>query len=342
MASKSRAARSKRTKDELISEMEALEQKLSSADVPDPTTAALAKENATKTRETVKGLSVDTIVSKGATFGLEVQRTVAGLTEQAVQKAEELRTLQEAIEVETQELERLYDLDVASASVAALVAEHEVEKARLEKEISVARTAWDEEIRAHNKSIVQRNSETELQRRQEEQQYAYRIAQERTRAKDAFDYSQALAVRGQEEREAAFAKECATRVEALNAKEIELAQFKARVDGLDAEIKKATDTAVAIATNSVKRDLVNQFALERKDLEAALSLEKQKNQAAVDATTKMAQEIEKLHAQLTTAKQQVTDITVKALESASGQQALQNVRDLVKDNGQGPRNGQKS
>jgi hypothetical protein len=340
-SSKSRAARSKRTKDELISEMEALEARSKSAEVFDPTSAALAKEHVGKTREAVRGLSVDAIVSSGAKFGLEVQRTVAGLTEQAVQRAEELSKLQAAIDVETAELERLYSIDVAAASIAALIDEHQQKKDALEKVIVTTRAAWDEEIRAHNKLVIQHNSDLEVQRQREQQEYTYRTNQARARAEEEFKYTLAISERNQKEREAQAEKEIVSRRAALAAQEAELAQFKARVDGLDAEIKKAADTAVAIATNSLKRELTAQHTLQTKDYEAALGLERQRNAALNESNAKLATEVEKLHAQLQAAKQQVTDITIKALESASGQQALQNVRDLVKENGP-TRNGTKS
>lgn len=331
MASKTRAARSKRTKEQLLDEMEALEARLDSAEAKDPVAAALAKEAAGKTREAAKGLSVDTIVAKGSTFGLEVQRAVNNLTEQLIAKAEELKTLQEAIGIEQEELQRLYDLDVASASVRALVEDKERTIAELDAQIAEKRKAWQEEQAQHVREVQERNAEIQRQRAREADEYEYRTNTARERRSAEFD--QHLRQK-KAEHDAAVAVERVALEEqrtALAAERAELDKFRERVNGLEGEIKSKVDAAVAIATNSLKRDLESKFALERKDYEAALGLERQKVAQSESAIASLAADVETLYAQLAAAKQQVTDITIKALESASGQQALQVLRDAAKD-----------
>ena len=336
---KSRAARSKRTKDELINELETLEEKLQGTEAPDPTAQAVAKENASKVRETVKALSVDTIVASGAKFGLDVQRTVANLTEQAVQKAEELKTLQEAIDIETAELERLYELDVVSASTAALIEEHKAKKSALEKEIAAARQAWEEEKTAHQKMIAQRNADLEAARRRDQQEYDYRTRQERERAQEEFKYNQSLQERALSDRIAAADKELELRKAEVAKQEAELATFKARIEGLDAEIKAKVDKEVAIATSSVKKELTNQFTMEKKDLEMQLRLEQQKVSNLEASNEKLTAEIAKLHVQLEAARSEVREIAKSAVEGASGNLALQKVMEVRQDNGSPTRSG---
>lgn len=339
MASKTRAARSKRTKDELINELEQLEEKLQGQDAPDPTAQAIAKDNASKIRETAKGLSVDNIVAAGAKFGLDVQRTVAGLTEQAVQKAEELQTLLEAIEVEKAELERLYELDVVSASTAALIEEHKTKKATLEKEATIARQAWEEEKAAHQKFITQRNTELEAARRREQQEYDYRTKQERDRSTEEFNYKLQIAERDFAERAAQSEKQIAERLAEITKQEAALAADKARIEQLDEEIKKKSDAAVAIATNALKKDLETRFALEKKDLEFQIQLAKQAHVASEERNTRYIEEITKLQAQLDSARQEVRDIAKSAVEGASGNLALQKVMEVRQDNGAPGRGG---
>lgn len=337
MAIKSRAARSKRTKDELIDELETLERKVSSQEAPDPTAQAIAKENITKVREAVKGLSVDTIVANGAKFGLEVQRTVAGLTEQAVQKAEELRKLEEAIEIETAELEKLYDLDVAAASVKALIEEHQLKKETLEKEIAHTRTIWTEEQLAHTKTVNQRNADVEALRRREQADYDYRTKQERQRSEEEFQYKLQIAERDQAEKAAQAQKQIDSRVAEITKQEAELAAGKARIEGLDAELEKKTASAVAIATNSLKKDLLNGFEMEKKDLQLQIRLEQQKSEALASTNERLSQEIDKLQKQLDASRQEVRDIAKSAVEGASGQLALSKVMEVRSENGASPK-----
>lgn len=329
--------RSKRTKAELIDELETLQETLAGQPPQDPTATALARSNAAATREAVKGLSVDTIVQNGAKFGLEVQRTVSELTQQAVQKAEELKTLQAAIEIESKELERLYQLDVAVASVQALIAEHAEKKAELEKEMETARLAWSEEYNAHVKMVKQRDAEVAANRSRDQAEYEYRTKQERDRAKEEFDYKLRIQERDQAERIATAQKGINERLAAVAAQEEQLAAAKERLAGLDDEIKAASEKAASIAANAMKRDLTEKFALEKKDLELQIQLTKQSNVALNQQLDAARAEKEALQRQLDAARQEVRDIAKSAVEGASGTLALQKVMEVRQENGQGPR-----
>jgi hypothetical protein len=342
----SRAARSKRTKDQLIDEMEEIERRHSNVESVDPTTATLVKESAAKAREAVKGLSIDNIVSKGATFGLEVQRTLAGLTEQAVQEAEKLKEIQEAILVESAELERLHDLDVVSASIRALIEEHTQRmdalneeytqtRSQLEKQEAVARIAWSEEIAANTKAVAQRNADTQAARQKEQAEYEYRTNQARQRAEEDFKYKLQIAERDAVEKAGAASKVLADRFNQLAAQEAEHEQARVRIAGIDAEIAAAVKAAEGKATGMTESRMEAKFALERKDFQTALALEQQKNAALVAQNTKLAQEGQQAAAQVDAAKRQVTEITIKALEASSGQMALQQVTAFAQGQGNG-------
>lgn len=329
--------RSKRTKAELIEELETLQSNLAGQAPQDPTATAIARSNAAATREAVKSLSVDTIVQNGAQFGLQVQRTVSELTQQAVQKAEELKTLNEAIEIESKELERLYQLDVAVASVQALISEHEEKKVLLEKEIETARGAWSEESVAHTKAVRQRDAEIAANRQREQAEYDYRTKQERDRSTEEFTYKLRIQERDQAERIATAQKGINERMQEVTAKEQEIAEGNARIAGLDAEISDAVKKAVAIATSSLKKDLEGGFALEKKDLETRIQLTHQSNIALNQQLDIARAEKESLQKQLEAARSEVRDIARSAVEGASGTLALQKVMEVRQENGSTPR-----
>ncbi len=341
MVAKSRAALLKYTKDELITKMEELQASAKSTATPDKTTAFVMKENETRVREAVKNRSAESLVADGAKFGLEAQRAVQAITEQTVVAAEELKTFQEAVAIEKKTLQELYDIEVAATCIAALVEDHEKQKVELEKEITKARMLWDEEARAFNKTIAQRNQDVEVTRRRDEAEYAYRTAQERSKAKDAFDHETKLAERDLNARVERVNSEFEVRLATVEAEEKKLADGRARITGIEAEIKAAVSANTSIVANSVTKDLTNKFALEKKDLDAALALANQRNAALEASSAKMAQEIVQLHAQVDAAREQVTTIANKALEASSGQAALIAVQNTVKDNGSS-RNGGKA
>jgi chromosome segregation ATPase len=321
---------------------EELKDQTAGAEALDPQAAKLAAEHAASTRAGVKGLSVDTIVAKGATLGLEIGRTLSGLTEQCVAKAQELKTLQDAVALEMAELERLYDLDVASASIQVLIQDHENQKAELEKDINQLRADWLIEQTTHNKQVAERNAELQAARRKEQSEYEYTKTQERARAEDQFAEKVRLQERDHADRKTQFEKDLAERKAQIAKEEAEIAALKARIAGIDEEIKAAVAKEVAIATNSVKRELEFKHTLEKKDHEQALNLEKQKNVSLTEANTKLAEQLLSVTKQLDAAREQVQNIAVKSLESASGAQALAKVTEIVRENGSGPTRGGKS
>jgi len=329
----SRKSRSTRTKADLEQELRELHERLEGVAPMSLQAESLAKEHIKDTREAVKGVSVDAIVAQGAQFGLQAQRTVAGLTEQIAAKATELKTLQDAILIEEEELTRLYGLDVASASVKALVQEHEDQKALIEEEISSMRKAWSEESAQHQKLISIREKDLQQARQRENDDYQYKTGQLRQKETDEWAMSLRAQQRAQAERFADLEKQMAEKTAAFVKEEKEIADLKTRVANIDSEISAKTAQAVAIATNSLKKDLTNAFALEKKDLELELRVVNEKNLSANAANEKLAQQVIQLGVQLEAARDQVRLISEKALESASGQVALTAVRETVKDNG---------
>lgn len=334
-----RPSRATRTKADLENELETLKAAQEDGDTFTPEAESLVREHAAKTREAVKGLSVDSIVAAGAQFGLQAQRTVASLTEEIANKANELKTLQDAIDIETRELQRLYDLDVAAASVKALIQEHEEKKATLEKEIAQVRGAWIEESRNHDKFIQQRNQEIDQTRRREQDEYAYKTRQDRQRQEDEFQQKQIKEERALAERISLSEREIADKRAQFAKEADEIAAMKERLNGIDTEIKAKVDRDVAIATNSLKKDLTNTFNLEKKDLELQIRILGEQKTGADAAAARLAQQVETLTKQLDAARDQVRAISEKALESAAGQVALNAVRETVKDIPNGGRSG---
>jgi chromosome segregation ATPase len=342
--STSRAARSKRTKDELISEMEALETKYKNV-VPtaDPIAAKLADERAAAARTVAKSMTVDALVREGGEYALSLGRAMAAINERAVARAEELKALDEAIAAETAELERLYELDVASASVRALVEEHSAKRAALEaayeegaraleKDIAEKRQQWKEEEAAHFKQVGQRNRDLENQRAREQAEYDYKTSQARTRAEEEFNYKLQIAKRNQDEQAAEANKKLLVREQVVVEGEKALEAGRARIANLDAEIAQAVKAAEGKATGMAEARCRNEFALERKDLQNQLASANERNVSLTQLNERLANEVEQIKAQLTAAKEQVTEITLEALKASSGQQALQSLQSVIKDN----------
>lgn len=328
-------SRSTRTRADVEESFNQIRESRDNAEQLDPQAAQLAQEHAAKTRKDVALLDVNSIVQKSAALGLELNRSLSAITEQCVAKVNELATLTDAVNLETKELERLYSLDVASAAIQLLIADHDEKKTALEKEISEARAAWNEEYRLHQKTNAQRDSDLQMSRQREESEYNYNKKMERAKADDVFTQKSLQQEREFALKTASFERDLSERKAAIAKEEADIIELRARVAGFEEEIKKSVNSAVAVATSSLKKDLLHEFAIKENGLQTQIQLASQKNEALTVANTELAKQVLALQAQVEAAKTQAQDIAIKALESASGQQALAQVTSIVRDSGGG-------
>jgi hypothetical protein len=337
-----RKPRATRTRSDVESGFEDLQARTENATELDPQAAKLATEHAEATRASVKGLSIDSIVAKGASLGLDIQRTLSGLTEQCVGKATELKTLQDAVELEKGELERLYDLDLASASIELLIQNHETKKAELQKEIEIAHDAWTVEHSTHQRACRERDAGLVDQRKKEQAEYDYKTHTERSRTEDAFAEKVRLQERAHADREAVFEKGLSERKALIAKEEAEITALKARVAGIDEEIRKAISKEVAFAESRMKKDHEHEKALLLASHTSALALAHQ-HIASLEVSNKaLGDTALRLSSQLDAAKEQVATIATKAIEGASGQAALSKVMELQQNGSNQARSGSKS
>jgi uncharacterized small protein (DUF1192 family) len=335
--SRSRKPRASRTRSDVAESFKEIQSE--GTEALDSQAASLAAEHAKTVRKAVSILSIDEIAQKNAALSLEVNRTYADVTEKCIGKATELKTLTEAVALESKELERLYGLDIASASIKILIEEHEEKKEALLKEITEFRAQWTEEQNDHTKKVRQRDADLSDMRRRDNEAYEYNKQQTRAKDDDAFAQAKLLRERELNERVNMTEKDLTFRQGEIAKQEKEITELRARVAGIDAEITKAENRAVAIATSALKKDLEHTFALKEKDLEANLARATQDSNAKDAANARLAEQVISLQKQLDAARDQNRDISIKAFESVSGQLALSKVQESLRENGSGARGG---
>src|SRR5262249_39597138 len=115
----------------------------------------------------------------------------------------------------------------------------------------------------------------------------------------------------------------------LKKRETELAELRAFKEGNDERVKKAENAAVAVATNSVKKEYETKMTLAMKDAEMAQKLAGQEVAARRQTGERATAEIAGLKAQLDQARADVKEISGKALESASGRDAMAAMQKLM-------------
>jgi chromosome segregation ATPase len=277
----------------------------------------------------VSSLTAESAVKKVTEAGLTINKTLAGINEQVIALVEELKKLDEAIQLKTEELAGLHGKDVAASAIDVLVAEYDRKKAdlqaemeRLQKEIAETRAQSAAELKAEQDAA-------ELARKRAEEEYGYNIQIQRKKEQDAFAEQLRVQSAAERDRKEKLEKDWATREEALKLREKELEDLRKQVADFPAVLKKEADAAAAIAGNRVKNDWEMKFTLAQKDAETAQRVACMEITSLKDINAKQAQAIQTLQSELAEAKRQVQAIAEKALESASGARALAEVQGVI-------------
>ncbi len=286
-------------------------------------------------RTSLSGLTADKLTVALATNANAIQQTFATLQGEIANAFQNLTDIREAITFEREELERLHGAEVVASSIEELVRQYDSKTAYLEAAYSEKEKELDQRIAEARANEILRTEETNKNRRREDEQYLYNINRQRTLEKEKFDDEMRLARKKFAEEEEANKKSFAERAAALAAQEKEVSDLRVKVANFPDELEKAVNARVAIATSSLKKDLNQEFALKEKDLQTSLTLAQARATAAESAKEVLAQEIVNLHAKIEAAQARVSDIAKAAVDSASGQVAMQKMAEMATSPGNG-------
>jgi colicin import membrane protein len=325
-----KSARSKRSKVEVEEEFSQLaaaiadEKKFGS-----PKLDAATQIHEDDIRAAVSEITVEIISRKLSDLNLEISRTLSSLSEKLIYEVNLLKSLKEAVALESKELQRIHGVDIAATNIDVLVDEYSERKKILEAEIIQTREAWEKE--KIEKELKEKEDAEILKksRTRENEDYEYRKVLERKKFQDRFEEECRLKEKENRERQETLEKNWNDREAAIKVKEEEFAalkkeveQFPNRLSSECAKVAKETSKEVEAKFSqeiaNLKRDLIVEKQMsELKIKQLQESLATQQNQMSIWQT------------QLEEAKRQAQDVVVKALEGAAGAHALAHVNQIA-------------
>lgn len=324
------ASRTRRSKVEVEREFEKIaEDAAKRQEASNPKAEELSKAREQEIRQGVEDLSIDGVVQKISSLGLDISKALTNLSSTLIAEVEQLTTAREAVALETRELERLHKIDIAATSLDQLLRDYQLKKEELEAEISNRRAAWEEEELQRAREQKEFDDNLKKQRQREVEEYEYKKALERKKAQDKYEEDVRLQEKKNKEKQEALEKSWQQREVVLKEKETEWAQLRKEVDDFPARLKKEVDTAAAAATRSAEQRFEQQTILLKKDSESEKRVAELQIKSLQEALNRQTVEVEKLQAQVEEAKKQVQDIAVKAIEGASGAQALSHINKIA-------------
>jgi len=144
MAAKS--TRAKRSKMEVEQEFSVLaEQAAHDKSGSSPKNEMATQIQDAEVRAAVSEISVEVIAKKLSDLNIEISRTLSGLGEKMNTEVGLLRSLKEAVVLESKDLQRLHGIDIATTSIDQLLADYQEKKASFEADLLNAQQEWERE-----------------------------------------------------------------------------------------------------------------------------------------------------------------------------------------------------
>lgn len=238
------------------------------------------------------------------------------------------------------ELQSLHGIEVSDDSLDALIAQHvetsEAAEAELsekregfEKEMSTEGAAWQKEQSEHARAVKEAAAQIKKARQRDAQEYKYDT--ELSHKQEDDDRGQRQKHFAQELTELRESKvgQWSEREKQLAAREAEYAELKTKADAFEGELQAAVKKAEQEGTGVAKRQARIQADLKKKDNEGVQRVFELKIQDLEQTIAKQEQQIVELSRQLESARQQTTELAVKAIDGASNASSFESIKEIA-------------
>jgi hypothetical protein len=292
-----------------------------------------AEEAAERARErevvkTASGYTVEVIIKGLADLQLHFGDTIDGVARRLTDEASRLEDLRRAIEVETAYVKHLRDVMIAADALSILKQEHREalrsfeEQARerreaLEAEIRKSRAEWGEESSRHEQDVKKYEEKLARERTKAEEDFNYDLARKRKLEADAMIEKKAQTERQIGEEDGKRAKQWTEREAAIAQKAAESAQHKARVDAFPQEMDEAVKKAREEALKETFADAKVKAELLEKEVEANRKVYALQVESLEQTLKKQSEQIDAISAKLQVALTQTQELALKAVEGTS-------------------------
>ncbi len=329
---------SKSTKNQILEAYESLLSKLKSQKSEEP---KKVQEEQKKEEIVSKAgeLSNEGIIKRISDLKVSVSSSLDNLGEQYLTEYKKFAELQEAIEIEKNNLKDLYGLSANSDSLAAMILAQKEQKESFEKEManqkseledliksekenfehemSQKREVWKKEQIDQDLKAKETQEELKKSRKRDEEEYEYNLKIKRKKEQDIYEQNKLQQEKELEEKKVSFEKDYEERMSKLKESENELIELRQKTKEFPEELSKAIEMAVKDAVDKIKAEHSFQIELKAKEVEGELRLKDQTINALEAKISEMEISMKEMSVKTATAENSVKDIAIKAIESSS-------------------------
>ncbi len=274
-------------------------------------------------------LTDESIIRQISTLKLTLNGTLDRIEDDITAEFQKLLKIREAIAIEDQRLKDFYQINAGADSLAAILAAQKEKKEEFEREMSLKKAEFDEQLRTEKTS---REKETKLfeekrkeaeealkkQRSREEEEYQYNLKLARKKDQDQYDQKKAVLEKELVQRKESFESEINAREQLVSAAEKELAELRTKAENFPSELDLAVQAAIKNTTAQLEKDHKFEKQLLLKDHEGEIKLKSQQIESLLSKIKDLETQLKQAYSKAENAESNSKEITLKAIQS-SGQ-----------------------
>jgi hypothetical protein len=273
----------------------------------------------TASQLTVKGI-VQSLADLQLTFDGEVQT----LANTLIGEASKLEQVRQAIEIETNHLQELEQIEVA-ANALDILAQEQREKAQateerttqqrtaLDQGIAAKREAWKQEQEEYKTAVAEYEESLHRERSTAEADYAYERERKKKIELDTYEAKVRKQEREIAETEAQKQDDWTEREKIMAERSQELEEYKAQIVAFPQELESAIVKARDAAFKAARQEAAVQADLFKREVEANVAVRELKIRTQESTTARQEEQIEALSAELKEALERAQDLASKAV-----------------------------
>lgn len=234
------------------------------------------------------GYTVESIVKGLTGLKLDLSRTLSDLSDKLTSEANKLGDIQEAIKIETKNLEEIHGIKIAAETLDNLINTHEDKKKAFEEEVTMMRAQFEKEKEDNQMSVKERDEKVKKEREREAEEYNYNLTMLRKKEKDAYEEEKAALKKALKEERKAQENELTGREAAVASQEKEIAELRNKVLSFPDDLKKAAENAKKEAVELSENRAKQKADLLAKEIEGDKKLAELKIKNLEDITARQA------------------------------------------------------
>src|SRR3990167_2398783 len=241
------------------------------------------------------GLTSDNINKKFVDLKLSMSNELSTLEQKILDEYSKFKNLQQAIEIETNNLEEFYEIKKNADTLAALILAQKEYRAKFEIE----------------------KQELEKERERDTEEYRYNLQLERRKENDEYEEKKIELEKALKEKKVLFEKTISERQNILDAKEEEFNELREKVAKFESILEEAIKKTEKETREAIETKYKYQIDLNNKEIEGERKLNQQVVASLKDKIKEQDTFIIELSQRANDSTKQVQSIALKALEGSS-------------------------